>query len=81
MRMIFVLSCSDGKVEITFLGGFWKFPIKSLDEDGTLTEKHKNKVTERSSCYTKIDPEDMENVQRILSEVLPKVYIKMLLNA
>jgi len=79
MRVIFSLSSFDGKTTLTFLGCYWKLPDKSLEESGTLVEKHKSKVNEDHLVNpAKVSDKDAKHVQEMLCSVLPKVYIKML---
>lgn len=77
IRVVFVLSCSEGKITLKFLGSYWKAAFKSLDEQGSLTEKHKSK-SHKANRVAKVSPEDAKHIQEILGDILPKMYIKMM---
>lgn len=79
MRMVFVLTNNNNQINLKFLGGYWKLPRLSLSEEGSLTEMHKSKIDpKRKITSAKISPEDTAAVEKILQDVLPKVYKKML---
>lgn len=78
MRMVFVLTHECNDIGLQFLGGYWKLPVLALSEEGTLTEKHKSKISTKRPSSAEISPEDTKKVQDILSYVLPKIYRKML---
>ncbi|QQR49292.1 ankyrin repeat domain-containing protein [bacterium] len=82
MRMVFLLSYHDDKIYTTFLGHYWKLPAYSINEDVELTKKHKSKIGSNSLAPSsaKVSMTDCEKVKGILKEVLPKVYLKMLLS-
>ena len=80
LRMVFTLHYSEKIITITFLGSYWKLPMRSLDEPGTLVERTKSSIDpegKRPSSVV-VDAADMEQAKTILSQVLPKLYIKML---
>jgi len=77
MRVAFVLSCKDGKINLKFLGSYWKAAYRPIDAIGTLTEKYKSKSGD-SNKSIKVSCEDTKQVQEILSHVLPKMYIQMM---
>jgi len=78
MRVVFVLSCSGGKIGVKFLGSYWKLPNASLDDNCALQEKHKSKIDEGSFCSAKVGYADITHVKKILSDVLPTMYVKAL---
>jgi hypothetical protein len=78
MRVIFGLAHNAGTMCITFFGAYWKLPTKPLDDDCSLTEKHKSHVGGSCSCSAKVDGKDLEQVKAHLLCLLPKMYIKML---
>jgi len=77
MKIMFVLACNGDTITLRFLGSYWKAPVKSIHEEGTLTEKHKSKIGKKGRI-AKVDYEDAKRVQEILSYVLPKIYIHMM---
>lgn len=78
MRVIFVVYNDLGIVNIKFLGAYWKLPAKSLQEQATLTECHKSKIARGRTSSTRVDIQDLQNVQAILEPVLYTAYLKML---
>ncbi len=78
MRMVFALHYDQGKIHLTFIDGYWKLPVKSLDEKGTLTQKRKSNINPKRASSAKIAPNDLEQVKTTLSYALPKIYYKML---
>ena len=78
MRVVFVLVNDHGKMDITFLGSYWKLPVKSLDEPGTFTEKHKSCVKPGKKCSAVVEDADYAVVQALLCQLLPPLYEKML---
>ncbi len=56
MRMVFLLSHDQGVIGTTFLGGYWKLPLLGLNEQGSLTEKHKSKINNGRISSAKISP-------------------------
>ena len=76
MRVIFALSCYDGKLHVNFLGSYYKTALKALDADCSLTKKHKSK-----SCnerIAKVPDNEAAQVQELMSYILPHMYIKMM---
>lgn len=76
MRLAFTLVYQEQTVEVTFLQRFWKFPIKSLSEEGSLNEKHK-------SCgmlpyYADVSPDVLQEVETQLQEALTLLYRQMI---
>ncbi len=78
MRVVCALDYNQQKVNITFLGAFWKLSYKAQEEEGSLTEKVKSASVVGPLSTALVDNYDLENVYAILSNVLPKVYVKML---
>jgi len=76
-RVIFALSCDQGNATLTFFGAYHKAAFKSLDENCSLTEKHKSKICEKTRA-AKVSHEDSKKIQEILGFVFPKMYIKMM---
>jgi len=77
IRVAFVLSCWNGKLHLKFLGSYWKTAEKSIDQAGTLIEKHKSKVG-KGGKKAPLSCQDAKHVYEMLSYVLPKLYIKMM---
>lgn len=67
---------NENKIDLHFLGGYWKLPIKSLDEEGTFTEKHKSYCKE--AYYIESDLETLEEVHLQLKKSLPPFYEQLL---
>jgi hypothetical protein len=86
MRVAFALTheiddCDDEieNVKLDFLGSYWKLPSKPITESGTLTELHKSNVKHGNGpASAKVSPKDLNCVKKILSKLLPKIYITML---
>jgi len=81
MRVVFVLSYHKKNIDLSFLGEYWKLPVKHISQKGTLNEKHKSKVDckRRPLSVAKVSKEDAEHVKSLLSDVLPILYKKMLM--
>ena len=80
LRMVFVLDYDQvaNEINLTFLGDYWKLPEKALDEEGTLTERHKSKIVTNRESSIEVDPQDRLVVMNILGGALPKLYLKMI---
>jgi len=80
-RIICILEYNNQEqIKLTFLGGYWKFPKKSIEQEGTLTEKHKSYVLRRKNIYAKpINEKDSTYMQNLFLQVLPELYKKMLI--
>lgn len=74
LRAVFVLHHRGGIEKIDYLAAYWKLPLKSLDEPGTLTEKYK------SVGIIPIDttPEERKTLYAQLDELLLPLYRKMI---
>jgi len=78
MRIIFILDHNNNKINFEIVSSYWKLPIKSLDQAGTLLEKHKSKIKEGQICSAKVSEIDIKNIEIILKPTLIKLYKKML---
>ncbi|MBS1987492.1 hypothetical protein JST56_00695 [Candidatus Dependentiae bacterium] len=79
LRIAFCLHYSDGKPSVTILDGFWKFPAKSLEDEGSLIDKHISNVYIGSGVRSaKVDPADMAHIRKIMPQLLKKVYTNIL---
>lgn len=74
LRAVFVLHHQGGIEKIDYLAAYWKLPLKSLDEPGTLTEKYK------SVGIIPIDttPEERKILYAQLDKLLLPLYRKMI---
>jgi hypothetical protein len=74
MRVVFVLRYFNQAVQLDYLAAYWKLPLKSLDEVGSLTEKYK------SVGIIPLDtsPEEREVVYGQLDKLLLPLYHKMI---
>lgn len=78
MRIAFVMSNLKGKMQISYLGSYWKLPAKHLNEPGDFTEKHKSATTSHPWSSVLVADEDYFIVCQQLNELLPILYAKML---
>ncbi len=78
MRMVTFITNHNGKINVSFLGGYWKLPAFSLSDTKTLTEKHKSNINKDRLSSAKISTKDRKGVEKILKNVLTKIYTKML---
>lgn len=77
MRTIAFMTYDNKIIDIEFLYCFWKLPKKSLQEEGSLTEKHKS-FSRSSENYSPVSPEFEEAVTSQLRQALPLLYRKLL---
>ncbi len=78
IRIAFILKYDKEMISYHSLGGFWKLPLKALEEEGTLNEK-------RISCcklpfYSSIDPELFKEVDTKLEKAMLLLYKSILLD-
>ncbi len=76
MRLIFILCFDNCVPKIEILGGYWKIPNISLDENGDLTQKLKSGTSHETKA--EISTEDYQKVTKILQDFMPRLYLKML---
>jgi hypothetical protein len=76
LRLVFLMIYNRNKIEIVCLGGYYKFPQKSLSEEGSLNERYKTCC--EPPYYLKCDPEIMEMAEQQIKEVLDILYSKLL---
>ena len=76
--MVFTLHYDNHKIHLTFLDGYWKLPIKSLEEKGSLTEKTKSKISKTKQNSGRISEYDLIILKSQLSKVLPSIYFNIL---
>ncbi len=79
MRIVFALSHEHNTIRLNIFGGFWKIPLKSIDDTGTLVGKHVT-IPYSGEFYVgiPINKQDMTNAKKILKKIIPKVYVQML---
>lgn len=79
MRIVFCLSYQQGIITLHVLGGFWKIPLKALNETGTLTEQHITiPFTGAKYVGIPIEEHDMQQVQQALAAFIKPLYSIML---
>jgi hypothetical protein len=76
MRVAFLLVYNKQRHDVHFLGGYWKTPSLSLDEDGDFMKKNKDVC--KTPYYCAVDASTMELVQNELRVALPLLHSKML---
>lgn len=76
MRVAFLLVYNKQRHNVHFLGGYWKTPALSLDEEGDFMQKNKDVC--KSPYYCSVDASTMQLVQQELSVALPLLHKKML---
>ncbi len=80
MRIVFMMHQDNNTLSITPITGFWKIPVKSLnDKDATLTDKHIT-IAHAGAYYSGIlvDKDDWNSVEQTLKDILPELYLTML---
>ncbi len=75
-RAIILLTYDQKNIDFKLLDAFWKLPIKSIADNGTLTEKHKSYG--QPPYYFSIDPETSQKMEARLGEGLTEAYRAML---
>lgn len=78
MRVMFCMHNYQGLMSINFFDAYWKLPRKSLEEEGSLTEKHKSQIKPNHIGSLPVSYQDFEMVKALLCKALPEFYLKML---
>ncbi len=79
MRVFFAACHDNGKVYVWNTGAYWKIPHKALEDNATLTEKHKTvSVQQPGFSGILVNAEDREKVKKIGLEAFAKIYAKMI---
>jgi hypothetical protein len=83
MRVAFTILHDSGLIKIDFLGAYWNLAVKSLEEKGTLNEKHKTDATSVEKIHgrpfcAEVSLEDFEVVREQLIGLLPGLYVNIL---
>lgn len=76
MRLAVALIHSEGTFHLHFLGEYWNVPDKSVEEDGTLIEKHAKAAI--SFHARKVDDETRKRIHRLITKPLIVLYKRML---
>lgn len=79
MRLVFCLSYENGIITTNVIGGFWKTPVKALNENGSLTQKHIT-IPFSGDEYVglAISEKDMSTAKQLLASMLGHLYAKIL---
>jgi hypothetical protein len=84
MRVMFIMQHDQGVIKVNVLGGFWKIPVKPLnDKKASLTEKHVT-IAHAGDYYSfgmALDSKDRVSIKKILEPVLAGLYKTMLQEA
>lgn len=79
MRVVFILAHDQGKLSLTFLGGYWETPCAALHDKTSLTKKHKSVAEDEGSVAgIKINEHDFSGVKKMMSDFLFPLYAAML---
>lgn len=76
MRVAFLLVYHNGSHKVHFLGGYWKTPSLSIDDEGDFMQKNKDVC--KPPYYAAVEEKTMLAVQKELSLALPVLHSKML---
>lgn len=77
MRVAFLLVYNKQQHHVHFLGGYWKTPLLSLDEEGSFMDKNKDIC--KAPYYCAVEPGTIAEVYKQLGVALPLLHTKMLL--
>lgn len=80
MRIVCMMHHDQGKLQVTFLAGFWKIPVHSLeDEKATETERHVT-IAHAGDYYTGIllEEQDRKSVETWAQQFFSQFYEYML---
>jgi len=78
MRVVVIMTHDNGRINIKPIGFYWKLPIKSLEQEGTLIDKHKSNIKKETQSSAKVCKKDRKKVTKIFKKIMPKLYRKML---
>lgn len=76
MRVAFLLVYDKQCHHVHFLGGYWKTPLLSIDEENDFMNKNKDIC--KPPYYYAVDAKTMQAVQAQLSVALPLLHSKMM---
>jgi len=80
MRIVFFMHHDNNKITLNVIGGFWKIPVKPLDDTrASLTEKHVT-IAHSGAYYTGMlcERSDWQEIEACLYDGLPAVYVAMM---
>ena len=79
LRLGFILSQNKGKISVTLINAFWKFPPQPLNSNGSIQEKHVTKpMVGTHDPAMNTDQYDTNKIYEILYNMLPKLYEKII---
>jgi len=78
MRAIIILTHNKRKISLKTIGFYWKLPLKSLGQEGTLLEKHKSNIHKERVSSAKVSKKDRKKIIKIFKKIMPTLYKKML---
>lgn len=79
IRIVFIAQHDQGAISINILGGYYKLPLKDLDSEGTLEEKHITAIQPDIRLQGIPLPEEtFLPIKKELDKVLPEIYKNML---
>ncbi|MDB2613715.1 hypothetical protein N9Y92_00985 [Chlamydiales bacterium] len=76
MRLAVALIYHNNDFQLHFLGEYWNIPDKSINEPGSLNDKHKTSLSSLHKC--KIDPHTAFTVKKSLTKPLLLLYKRLL---
>jgi hypothetical protein len=78
MRVVFGMAYDGNNITIKFFDAYWKLPERALEDEGSLSEKHKSHVRLDMKCAVAVDPQTYKEATDILQQILPTIYFKMI---
>ncbi|MBM3887239.1 hypothetical protein FJ364_04890 [Candidatus Dependentiae bacterium] len=78
LRVVFGLMHANGNLQATLLGSYWKLPVKSLEENGSLHEKKLSRISSSHQSSVAVIEEDETVIADKLLPVLTNLYAKMI---
>ncbi|MBX9830998.1 hypothetical protein K2X40_03495 [Candidatus Babeliales bacterium] len=80
MRIVFGLTNNTGIISLTVFGGFWKIPLKSVDDPHASLIEQNVTIPFQGPFYVgiPISPRDMTQVKKSLGYLLPRMHLGML---
>ncbi len=80
LRTVFGLTHADGLITTTIFGSYWKLPVKSRDEKGTLLEKKLSHISTTHRSAAPLSPDDETTINSSLPPLLASLYSNMIKN-
>lgn len=78
MRVVLFLEYNNQEIVMKILGTYWKLPELSLHEKGSLTKKHKSKVSKERTSSATVQKHDYLHVKDSFETFMPILYAHML---